>query len=382
MMREEARTPRNTHGNGSGSHSPSHSSTSDNNFGGSSKAVGQMDSSEDDEFLLELRDEDFSFGLELEFPPEGSTNSSTRLSFKRATSPTSSSPGSGGGASSPERERERMPHIDEHEEGSETDHQANNFQKSKSLFSSFSSSHSLRSSSGSVGGSSFYGSAGNPHSRDLNEIRSRAGTQSTRSSFTSLNSARTLGGDRVHPPAYMHVGTPTPPHKLKSSFSFKDYMPLPFRVVRALSGIDEGDFMVSVAGDFNYIEFIANSKSGQFFFYSHDGKYMIKTATKEESKLLRTIMPAYIQHLHDFPNSLLVRFYGMYRVKMDFLSVKTIYFVVMSSVFNTEKPIHVKYDLKGSTVGRVVSAADCAAGAVQKDLNLQQSGVYDSCLIS
>ena len=39
------------------------------------------------------------------------------------------------------------------------------------------------------------------------------------------------------------------------------------------------------AGDFNYIEVIANSKSGQFFFYSHDGKYMIKTQTKEESLL-------------------------------------------------------------------------------------------------
>ena len=102
---------------------------------------------------------------------------------------------------------------------------------------------------------------------------------------------------------------------------------------------------------------------------------MIKTQTKDESKLLREIMPQYLQHLHDFPDSLLVRFYGMYRVKMDFLSVKTIYFVVMSSVFNTEKPIHVKYDLKGSTVGRITKPADCVEGAVQKDLNLQLSGL-------
>ena len=39
---------------------------------------------------------------------------------------------------------------------------------------------------------------------------------------------------------------------------------------------------------------------------------------------------------------------------MDFLSTAhTIHFIVMSSVFDTEKPIHIKYDLKGSTVGRV-----------------------------
>lgn len=46
-----------------------------------------------------------------------------------------------------------------------------------------------------------------------------------------------------------------------------------FHAIRGQSGIDEAEYMVSIAGDFNYIEFIANSKSGQFFFYSHDGRY-------------------------------------------------------------------------------------------------------------
>jgi 1-phosphatidylinositol-4-phosphate 5-kinase len=146
-----------------------------------------------------------------------------------------------------------------------------------------------------------------------------------------------------------------------------------FRAVRALSNIDEADYMLSLAGDFNYIEFIANSKSGQFFFYSHDGKYMIKTQSKEESKLLRRIMPGYMQHLSKHPDSLLVRFYGMHRVKMKSLRSKT-YFVIMSSVFNTSKSIAVKYDLKGSTVGRLTSPEDCRAGAVQKDINLMESG--------
>jgi 1-phosphatidylinositol-4-phosphate 5-kinase len=46
-----------------------------------------------------------------------------------------------------------------------------------------------------------------------------------------------------------------------------------FKAVRTLSGLDEAEYMMSIAGDFNYIEFLANSKSGQFFFYSHDGRY-------------------------------------------------------------------------------------------------------------
>lgn len=65
---------------------------------------------------------------------------------------------------------------------------------------------------------------------------------------------------------------PTPAHKLNFPFKFKDYCPNVFRAIRALSGIQEEDYIMSLAGDFNYIEFIANSKSGQFFFYSHDGK--------------------------------------------------------------------------------------------------------------
>jgi len=106
---------------------------------------------------------------------------------------------------------------------------------------------------------------------------------------------------------------PTPPHKLNFTFNFKDYMANVFRAVRALSNISEADYMLSLAGDFNYIEFIANSKSGQFFFYSHDGKYMIKTQSKMECKLLRRIMPQYVKHLTMNPDSLLVRFYGMHK---------------------------------------------------------------------
>lgn len=182
--------------------------------------------------------------------------------------------------------------------------------------------------------------------------------------------------DLVFPPEGSTNGAfPTPPHKLNFTFTFKDYMPNVFRAVRSISNIEEADYMMSLAGDFNYIEFIANSKSGQFFFYSHDGQYMIKTQSKEESKLLRRIMPQYVKHLTDNPDSLLVRFYGMHRVKMKSLQSKT-YFVIMSSVFDTPKEIHIKYDLKGSTVGRLTSPESCKEGAVQKDINLIQSGKF------
>jgi 1-phosphatidylinositol-4-phosphate 5-kinase len=83
-------------------------------------------------------------------------------------------------------------------------------------------------------------------------------------------------------------GSPTtPPHKLTHTFKFKDYAPVAFAYLRRMFGVNEFDFLLSVCGNANFIEFISNAKSGQFFFYSSDGKYMIKTMTNTESKFLR-----------------------------------------------------------------------------------------------
>jgi 1-phosphatidylinositol-4-phosphate 5-kinase len=79
----------------------------------------------------------------------------------------------------------------------------------------------------------------------------------------------------------------TPPHQLGHTFKFKDYSPLAFAYLRRLFGINEFDFLLSVCGNANFIEFISNAKSGQFFFYSSDGKFMIKTMTNAESEFLR-----------------------------------------------------------------------------------------------
>ena len=79
--------------------------------------------------------------------------------------------------------------------------------------------------------------------------------------------------------------------------------------------------------------------------------------------------------LRSYPNSFLVRFFGLHRVSLErILPGHKIYFVIMSSVFDTDKPLHIKYDLKGSTLGRLTPEDRCDEGDVQKDLNLTQSG--------
>ena len=166
----------------------------------------------------------------------------------------------------------------------------------------------------------------------------------------------------VFPPS---GSTVTPPHSLAHTFKFKAYCPAVFAAVRNLFKCDASSFMLSICGSYNFIEFISNAKSGQFFFYSHDGCYMIKTQTKSESKFLRRIMPHYYHYLSANPSSFMTRFYGMYRVKMYHLR-RSVHFVIMGSVFNTYKRIDRVWDLKGSTVGRKAKPGE----SVLKDLDL------------
>jgi len=80
---------------------------------------------------------------------------------------------------------------------------------------------------------------------------------------------------------------------------------------------------------------------------------MIKTISKEEAKFLRKILPAYYLHILKYPDTLINRFYGMHRVKPH--AKDEFRFLVMGSVFYTNLPIHVVFDLKGSTLGRECS---------------------------
>ena len=168
---------------------------------------------------------------------------------------------------------------------------------------------------------------------------------------------------------------PLPPHQLAHTFKFKDYSPVVFAYLRRLSGVNEFDFLLSVCGNANFIEFISNAKSGQFFFYSSDGRYMIKTMTNAESKFLRRMLPSYFKHCCENPNTMVTRFFGMYRVKLYHLR-RNVKFVIMNSVYYTDKNLQTFYDLKGSSLGR-----DAKPGqAVLKDNDLRKN-LPDNALI-
>lgn len=139
----------------------------------------------------------------------------------------------------------------------------------------------------------------------------------------------------------------------KYDFKFKDYCPEVFRDLRNLFGLDPADYLVSITGKYILSELGSPGKSGSFFYYSRDYRFIIKTIHHSEHKQLRRILKDYHSHVKENPNTLISQFYGLHRVKMPLMNgSKKVHFIVMNNLFPPHRDIHLKYDIKGSTWGR------------------------------
>lgn len=141
----------------------------------------------------------------------------------------------------------------------------------------------------------------------------------------------------------------------KYDFKFKDYCPEVFRELRQIFGIDPADYLVSITGKYILSELGSPGKSGSFFYYSRDFRFIIKTIHHSEHKQLLRMLKDYHHHVKDNPNTLISQFYGLHRVKMPLFrgGSRKVHFVVMNNLFPPHRDIHLKYDLKGSTWGRL-----------------------------
>lgn len=116
-----------------------------------------------------------------------------------------------------------------------------------------------------------------------------------------------------------------------------------------------------------------NSKSGSFFFYSADFRFILKTCTTREAAFLMAALPQYHQHLMQNRYTLLSRIFGLHRVQMR--SGRRVFFVVMGNVFPIDRPVHERYDLKGSTRNRFTTDVERQdPNVVLKDLDWINSG--------
>lgn len=161
----------------------------------------------------------------------------------------------------------------------------------------------------------------------------------------------------------------TPPHPT-ADFRWKDYAPKVFGKLRDIFVVDPATYMLSLCGDKALRELSSPGKSGALFYISHDDRFLIKTMRDGEVKTFLRMLQAYYDHVRSNPHTLLTKFYGLHRIQVPTASGKSrkIRFIVMGNVFNSEVPIHQRFDLKGSTQGRKVK--DRSRAAIWKDLDL------------
>ena len=109
-------------------------------------------------------------------------------------------------------------------------------------------------------------------------------------------------------------------------------------------------------------------RSGSFFFFSHDRKFIIKTMTKGELDLFLKIQPRLSEHHKKTPRSLLCKIFGVFTVKMS--KVDAVHIMLMENTMRLKDPDRLKhvFDLKGSRVDRKVKG-QCSPSTTLKDIN-------------
>lgn len=150
------------------------------------------------------------------------------------------------------------------------------------------------------------------------------------------------------------------PFAKSETVTFADYSPAVFEAIRQRFGVQKPEYLASLGfsqtkrnlflGCLSALyEMSSSGRSGSFFYSSTDNRFILKTIPHSESQTLRKILPTYLEHIKNFPNTLLTRFCGLHALSRG--GVKMI-FVVMQNIFLNAVPVLETFDLKGSTINR------------------------------
>jgi 1-phosphatidylinositol-4-phosphate 5-kinase len=113
----------------------------------------------------------------------------------------------------------------------------------------------------------------------------------------------------------------------------------------------------------------SQGKSGSFFFFTHDRKFLIKTMTHTEYEVFMNFLPHYYLHCVKHRRSLLARVYGVFRLQLP--GLVPLYFFMMENClrFRGTDLLGI-YDLKGSRVNREVPVTEITKPShTLKDIN-------------
>ncbi|XP_007898462.1 phosphatidylinositol 4-phosphate 5-kinase-like protein 1 isoform X1 [Callorhinchus milii] len=159
--------------------------------------------------------------------------------------------------------------------------------------------------------------------------------------------------------------------QVHKGFEMQTYAASVFAQFRQTLGMTEKEYQHSLASEGCYLQFISNSKSKANFFLTNDKRVFLKTQKKREIKFLLSKLKSYIQHIQNYPHSLLVKFLGVHSVSLPQGRKK--YFIIMQSVFYPDERIVARYDIKGCQVSRWTDPSPEGSQiiVVLKDLNFK-----------
>lgn len=167
---------------------------------------------------------------------------------------------------------------------------------------------------------------------------------------------------------------------------FKDFAPTVFSNIRRIFDIEDVLYLESLGVEnimesmmmcefSSLIGLISSGKSGSFFYFSDDGKYVLKTMTSDEFSFFRKILPEYYSYVYENPDTLIPKFYGFHNIEHSTKNKKVNQnFIIMENLFSSGLEIHMRFDLKGSTVGRSTDPGEDFSVA-RKDQDFNRSGL-------
>lgn len=155
-----------------------------------------------------------------------------------------------------------------------------------------------------------------------------------------------LGSEDFHQKIQFNIKSPS-----GKSYAFKSYANPLFASLRSGVGVNEKTFLgCMTTKTLPLLEFISNSRSGQDFYLSCDQRFILKTDRHACIKHLLSILRDYVEHFHTYPQSLLVKFLGLYSITST--TTKKKYFLVMQNIFYPNVFLEDRFDIKGCLANR------------------------------
>lgn len=144
-----------------------------------------------------------------------------------------------------------------------------------------------------------------------------------------------------------------------------------FEAIKEMDKVSADDILYSLNPELNRQQVFkakeSAGKSGSFFFFSFDRRFLIKTMNNAELKVFRNCLPEYVMFLRENPDSMIARIYGVFTVQME--DITPVHLLFMHKM-EAGKNIKNVFDLKGSIINRIVEKQHITAGGTLKDVNL------------